>query len=244
MNWTTLTDGDGAVLRYVRNSRDGVPQADLAETPDGREATDAVEAARRALPGWFVATHDAELARHLLAHGTIGRHARTMSAPTADAWAHDDLTVVPFTDDLVPAILPGWRAAYPPGHPDHEAGTDAEIIDRCWDRVTSWAGLGEVYEPASVVVMHEGVPRAGVIIHLRPEPEPFGGPWVSDVWRDPALTGTGIGSALIARAMRLLHADGYDRLGLNVSVGNPAQHAYERLGFDVVVESWAVRLSP
>jgi ribosomal protein S18 acetylase RimI-like enzyme len=85
---------------------------------------------------------------------------------------------------------------------------------------------------------------AGIIISLRPQPVPYGGPWVHDVWRVPGESAPGTGAALIAQAMRLLDEDGLTTLGLAVSEGNPARRVYDRLGFIQQFEAWTFRIPP
>jgi len=82
----------------------------------------------------------------------------------------------------------------------------------------------------------------GIIIDIRPEPVPFGGPWLSDIWRRPGHSHRGLGTWLISRAMRLLHDDGLHTLGLSVTHGNPARRIYGQLGFAEQLESWTLRI--
>jgi len=59
------------------------------------------------------------------------------------------------------------------------------------------------------------------------------GPWITDVFVDPTLSGHGLGQALIFRAAHQLVELGYTSLGLAVTHGNPAIRVYERLGFRI-----------
>jgi ribosomal protein S18 acetylase RimI-like enzyme len=149
--------------------------------------------------------------------------------------------VLPFADVPWEAILPSWKAAYPPGHPDHETGDDQTLIDVHLRPYVEQGALGPAHR-SSGVALRSGQVAAGIIISLRPEPAPFGGPWVTEVWRDPAPKYRGVGSLLIRRAMHLLNEDGYVTLGLAVSHSNPARMVYEALGFEQTSESWTLRL--
>jgi ribosomal protein S18 acetylase RimI-like enzyme len=151
------------------------------------------------------------------------------------------LPTVPRRSVPVRALLPGWRAAYPVGHPDHEPGTDDEVIAECWDGYDTPEYAGAEHR-SSGIVLRRGRPVAGIIVGLRDEPSPWGGPWVNDIWVDPAFAGRGIGAAILGQAQWLLAQDGFTTLGLVVSHGNPARRLYERSGFRTIMESWTLVL--
>ena len=70
---------------------------------------------------------------------------------------------------------------------------------------------------------------------------PFGGPWVINVFRDPAVPGTG--APLLRRALALAAAAGLPALGLAVTHGNTGARAvYAALGFEDRLESLSVDL--
>jgi ribosomal protein S18 acetylase RimI-like enzyme len=242
VEWSELSDDNGSLVRYVADTRDGLPIADLAELIPDRTIDDAITALLKNNAGHLLATQDAALARGLLSAGAREvRHAYVMSADTS---AHRDAAVI----DIVPrqsvearSLLPGWLAAYPDGHPDHEAGTVDEIVARCWDWYDEPEWLAREHR-SSGLVMSGGSAVAGIIVSIRPQPAPYGGPWVHDVWRVPGNSEPRIGGALLAQAMRLLDEDGYPALGLTVSHGNPARRVYERLGFVEQLESWTVHI--
>jgi ribosomal protein S18 acetylase RimI-like enzyme len=242
LKWTDLLDGDGVVLRYVEDVRDGLPLADLARVAPGRNVDEAARTVLARNPGWLIATEDSAFAENLRAVGAEQiRHAFVMSAETS---VHRDAAVVetvPRASIDAREFLAGWLAAYPAGHPDHEEGTDEDILARCWDWYDEpvWR---EREHRSSGLVVRDGQVIAGIIVSIRPQPAPFGGPWVHDIWRVPGASEPGTGSALIAQAMRLLDVDGQPVLGLTVSDGNPARRVYERLGFQPVLESWTLRL--
>ena len=241
MEWTHLTDTQGPVLGFVADTRDGLPLADLARIPAERTAAAAATAARVQLSGWLMATEDSSLASAAVAEGaTRVRHAQVMSAATAPHADAAAIALVPRAEVPVRAFLDGWKTAYPPGHPDHETGTDAEIIERCWTWYDEPQWREREHRSSGLVVI-DGTVVAGIIVSLRPQPPPYGGPWVHDVWRVPGVSAPGLGSALIDQALRMLAEDGEPRLGLTVSEGNAARDVYERLGFTEVLESWTVR---
>ncbi|MEI6363600.1 MAG: GNAT family N-acetyltransferase [Actinomycetes bacterium] len=240
MEWTQLLDRNGAVLHYVEGTRDGLPLADLARVPEGRSVGDAVAVLLQRNAGYLLATEDRPLAEGVLAAGGRQiRHAFVMSAETAGHREAAVIETVPRSSVDVRAFLHGWLTAYPPGHPDHEEGTDDEIIARCWDEYDERDWIAREHRSTGLV-LEDGQIAAGIIVGIRPQPVPFGGPWVRDVWRVPEVSQPGTGAALLAQSMRMLDEDGLPTLGLTVSAGNPARRVYERLGFVQQLESWTV----
>ena len=69
-----------------------------------------------------------------------------------------------------------------------------------------------------------------------------GGPWVSDIFRDPPNQHRGLGQHLLRRAIHALSLAGESTLTLVVSAGNPARSMYERLGFVVLAERYKLAL--
>lgn len=242
MEWTELLDRQGPILQYVDDVRDQLPTADLARVPAGRTADEAADAAVGRLAGWLLATEDPDLAAALLGRGaTPIRHAHVMSARTAEHRDAPVIELVPRTSVDVRDYLPGWLAAYPAEHPDHETGSTDEIIARCWAWYDEPVWLEREHRSSGLLVQ-DGQVVAGIIVSLRPQPVPYGGPWVHDVWRVPQASEPGTGGLLIAQAMRMLDEDGLATLGLAVSHGNPAQRVYERLGFSQQLEAWTLRV--
>lgn len=237
-----LPDDHGPLLSYVPGERSGRPLADLVTVAPGRSVGDAVAAALSRWPGWVLATPEADLAAALLGAGAEQRRrASVMSAALPSPGAAMRLPTVPRRQVPVRAVLPGWRAAYPVGHPDHEAGTDEEVIASCWDGYDTPEYAGAEHRSGGIV-LRAGRPVGGIIIGVREEPAPWGGPWVNDIWVDPAFAGRGIGAALLGQAQVILARDGFDTLGLVVSHGNRARRLYERCGFRLVAESWTLLL--
>ncbi len=240
------------MLRYASELRDGTPIADLACVVRGRTATDAAHAAIGQLPDWLLATEDTVLAAALVRAGARPkRHAIVMqcdlrvSAPPVDI--DQRLTCADLPDSPAgpewAAILPSWRAAFPPDHPDHFDGDDATAIAFLM-RLVDGSELGPMHRSTTLLVDGMGRPVAGIMINVRAQDPPLGGPWIADIWRDPSLRGTGVGAMLISRAKVLLAEDGLVSLGLAVTAGNPAQRTYEEQGFSTVTESQTVLLPP
>lgn len=218
----------------------------------GRTAADAAAAvlADPALAGWLLSTDNPSLAARLIRVGAKPRrHAFVMQRdlrepldePEADARLR--LMPMPDADDRGgwEAVLPSWRDAYPPDHPDHFPGDDDTAV-AFLRRLVDGSELGRFHPASTLLADSGGRPVAGVMINVRLQDPPLGGPWIADIWRDPSLRGAGVGSLLIGRACRVLAEDGFATLGLTVTQGNPARRSYERAGFRVVAESQTVLL--
>jgi GNAT superfamily N-acetyltransferase len=223
--------------------RDGRPLADLAEPL----TSDAAGLVIEALPGWVIASSDRAFVTGLTAHGArLTRHRYVMSAPTAP---HADapldppsgIHLVPLREVSVDQLLPSWLAAYPDGHVDHESGSTQDIIDTCWDHLADPQWWTTMHRSTAIAYSADTI-VGGIIVDIRPQPVPFGGPWLSDIWRRPGNGNRGLGTWLIARAMRLLYDDGWQTLGLSVTHGNPARRIYDRVGFVEKLESWTLRV--
>jgi len=243
LRWSTLDVHGRSVLRYVAGMRDGRPLADLAEPL----TSDAAGLVIEALPGWVIASSDRAFVTDLTAHGArLTRHRYVMSAPTAP---HADapldppsgIHLVPLREVSVDQLLPSWLAAYPDGHVDHESGSTQDIIDTCWDHLADPQWWTTMHRSTAIAFSADTI-VGGIIVDIRPQPVPFGGPWLSDIWRRPGHGNRGLGTWLIARAMRLLYDDGLQTLGLSVTHGNPARRIYDRVGFVEKLESWTLRV--
>ncbi|TEX50658.1 MAG: hypothetical protein B7C55_09710 [Actinomycetales bacterium mxb001] len=190
-----------------------------------------------------VSVFDAEEAQALIAGGAVlQRHAHVMRLRVPQNSAYDEPEFLPFTADADPPlpwddVLPGFLAAYPPDHPDHDAAGPA-LIDSYLIPYTRGAALGPLICRASAIAVRDGHAYGGLLIVDRPGE----GPWVCDVWRDPAPDYAGTGVRLLRWAASRL--DGYDTLGLVVTVGNDAAlRAYERVGFTRETTAWRLRLA-
>jgi GNAT superfamily N-acetyltransferase len=242
-----------AVARY-QIFRGDPPTADLFEATAGREA--AAAAAFDQLPGWLVATDDTQLADELIRRGatqTRHSHVMTVALPTTTGPAVTVRSQAVREIDpewKVSAITPGYRfdpsvatlmrRAYPIDHPDAEKGDDSEILDDLHRR-SDGERLGPLL-PGSFLVEDQSRAVGLIIVSRVPGVAPFGGPWVSDVCRDPLPAYKGLGAALMLRTMDALRASGETDLSLAVTVGNPAQRVYESLGFAIALTSRKVEI--
>jgi GNAT superfamily N-acetyltransferase len=94
-------------------------------------------------------------------------------------------------------------------------------------------------------VLRDGRPIAALIISRFAGDPPYGGPWITDVFRDPEdPLARGLGGVLIRRALALLAGTGEPALTLAVTAGNPAAQRYEALGFTRCWEARRLRLPP
>jgi GNAT superfamily N-acetyltransferase len=234
----------------VPELREGTPIADLASVTPHRTIGAAAAAALAQLPGWLLATDNLSLAGRLVKMGAKPRrHALIMQCdlrlPAAVAVVDPRFTRQPLPVTTDPRdwkpILPSWRAAFPPDHPDHFDGDDALAI-RFHRRLIDGSELGPLHRSTTLLADEDGTPVAGIMVNIRSQDPPLGGPWIADIWRDPALRGTGIGAMLIGHVRQLLAADGYSCLGLAVTAGNPARATYQAQGFRTVTESQTVLL--
>ncbi len=250
IGWKALTDADGPVLRYVPELREGAPIADLASVTPNRTTAAAAAAALAQLPGWLLATDDLSLAGCLVKMGAKPRrHAVVMQCdlrtPVTTPAADPRFTLRALPDTTDPRawapILPSWRAAFPPDHPDHFDGDDALAI-AFLRRLVDGTELGPLHRSTTLLADEAGTPVAGIMVNIRSHDPPLGGPWIADIWRDPALRGTGVGGLLIDHAKALLAEDGYASLGLAVTAGNPARATYQAQGFRTITESQTVLL--
>ena len=247
---TMLTDQRGGVISYVAKRRGERKQADLAELAPGRTSDDANRALALQCPGWYVSTLDPQLAAAVQASGaTPTRHVHVLVARTRpnavsnepSRPARHHVAFRDFADFAWPEILPSWKAAYAPGHPDYEPGDDEDLIESELRPYVEREALGPVHRSTTLATI-DGRIAGAIVISLRPEPVPFGGPWITEVWRDPAAPTPGLGADLIGRALTMLCADGFETLGLAVTDGNPARRVYEGLGFEPALESWTYLL--
>ncbi|MFC6084351.1 GNAT family N-acetyltransferase [Sphaerisporangium aureirubrum] len=228
----TISDGSGRpVLSYVEGTRAGRPYADMAKVL----GPGADEVILRRLPGWVV-SGDEDLGRRLLAAGASRlRHAHTYSRdlraePAPACWAETGYGVVA-CDAVPPAeVFPAWRAAYGPGHPDHHDTGDAALLAGELAPLLAGRSWGPLL-PCGGLLLRQDRVVAGVLVGTLGADPPFGGPWVMDVFRDPAPRFAGLGGVMLRRALALATMHGLPALGLAVTEGNPARRLYERLGF-------------
>jgi hypothetical protein len=239
-----LTTPDGRVIaRYARRTaEDGRPMADLFALADGVDPAEAVPAILIALRGWRVAAAP-DLAHELvLAGARAHRHAHVMSRdlrrdPAPTAW-------------LAPALPDGYRltpvdrpagelagacaAAYPPGHPDHIA----EPPERELDAIVSGRLLGPLLPCSALAIAPDGSVAGAVLVNDSGGEPPFGGPWLSQIFRRPEARGLGV--PLLRRALAGATRDGLAAIGLAVTHANSARERYGAHGFTHVLESLSV----
>jgi ribosomal protein S18 acetylase RimI-like enzyme len=249
---TPLYDEDGRLLLVgtpTEDAHSGRTWIDGVWRPDDVPVSATVECITEAFPGCAMSTSDASLVAGLLGAGAEQlRHAHSLSHDLSELPrdpARDDMRVETvdaaglhgLADQVGPVLL----AAYPRGHPDHrhdtidEAATavhrvaDGEVLGPLLDATTvAWNGVTLV--GACLVVDREGTP-------------PDGGPWVLDIFRDPAAQVAGVGSTLLIEALRAVSAAGLPGLSLVVSHANVRAHRlYRRLGFADISESWTLAI--
>ncbi len=237
-----LVDAAGRPIgRYDEGMRADIPIADLFEREPGVSVEDAAAAVLADLRGMKIAGDEA-LGRALIAAGgTKLRHGHLYSydfgrkppPPPREAPPGIRLTDI---DRPVADLLDSYRAAYPPDHPDSGLvpgdpadELEAVIVGEQYGPLLTGSGLAETGDGAVVGALLLGTIPGG-------EP-PLYGPWVIDVWRDPAHRG--VGRALLARALALAEVE---TLGLIVTEGNDAaRRLYEALGFDLVSSAIVVQ---
>ncbi len=226
------------MLRYLRGDGEH-PLADLARVL--APVDQAVPAVLRELAGWQIATDDRELEQGLVQGGaTLVRHAHVLSFDLAAdvgrvdaAWAQPALAEslrLTGVDRPAAALAAVELAAFPPGHPDHESTVDShaeQMLQGLLDGTT----VGPFLPAASGLVLDGERVVAFLLANRMPGDPPLGGPWLSDVARDPDPDYRGVGTALVRRALTVLAEAGEPAFGLAVSEGNPARGLYESLGF-------------
>ena len=198
------------------------------------------------LTGWTLATEDGVLAEALVDAGaTLTRHAFIMSCALVDLKPprriSEGFTVgdVPTTSEVSQwlPVLDSWQAAFPPGHPDHLDMSDPATAVQFFMRLVDGSEMGPLHRSSCLLLDEEGQALAGIIVNIRDGDPPSGGPWISDIWRDPSLRGSGVGPALIDRAKVQLVDDGFTDLTLAVTATNDAARTYEREGFVLVMDT-------
>lgn len=154
-----------------------------------------------------------------------------------------DLRDVPATIDprVVPLavgaaeLMDAHRAAYPPDHPDYAFASRADPLGPLM--------AGDVIGPllaCSRMAVVDGHVAGAAIVNAFPGEPPTAGPWLAELFRDPAYPG--IGGALLRGALTAAAAERLPALGLAVSGGNAAAELYLADGFRVVREDISVDL--
>jgi GNAT superfamily N-acetyltransferase len=238
-----LLDAAGKPIgRYDEGMRGDIPIADLFEREPGVSVEEAAAAVLAELRGMKIAGDEA-LGRALIAAGGEKlRHGHLYSYdfvgnPPPKTWSAPPGIRSTDIDRPVADLLPAYRAAYPPDHPDAGLlpGDDAEELEA----VIVGGQYGPLLAGSGLAVAEDGAVVGAILLAtIEGGDPPLYGPWVIDIWRDPARRG--VGRALLARALAL--AD-YDTLGLIVTEGNDAaRRLYEALGFALVSSAIVVQI--
>jgi GNAT superfamily N-acetyltransferase len=212
-------------------------------------AASAAEAIVGELAGWSLTTSDDALAEALLGAGAQSLRYYSLltcdllasKLPPAPTWPAS-LQRRTLTADLEvsPQLIDLMRRAYPPEHIDAELGTDAEIV-RDLRRALSGERLGPLM-PQSCLVVDAGRPVALALVNRVAGAPPTGGPWLTDLCRDPDPAYTGVGRMLLTEVMRGCRDGGEVALSLAVTEGNSARRLYSDLGFAPVATTRKLRL--
>lgn len=239
-DWSVLTDPAGReVLSYVR-VRTG-PESWVTEPriPPGVRLDEVVPVVMRELPGWIVDGDD-ELVTALISAGARRRrHAAVMNydlegSSVPASWAAPVLPAGLRYGPVDPdpeRLFVTWVRAYPPGHPDAPNGNTRADFEVDLVPLLSGEILGPLL-PVSGCVLDPAAPDRAVAACLVND-RPGEGPWISEVFRDPDPSYAGTGAALLRRSLWLGSQAGLGTVGLAVTVDNPAQHVYAKVGFRV-----------
>ncbi|SFS80958.1 hypothetical protein [Saccharopolyspora flava] len=211
----------------------GVPRMARLLSAEATSDRDLWALLRARLPGWNVVC-DLDAAQRLIRAGARPRrHAHTLhrdlrADPPPPQWAglapREPLRIGP-CDRAAEALVPAWRAAYPPGHPDHVTADDEAVRTSLLQPLLSGRVLGPLLPHSAVITDAGNAVVAGLIVNDR-----AGTAWVSDLFRRPGPDTTGLGGLLLRRALAGLAGE-FERVGLAVTVGNPAERLYRRSGF-------------
>jgi GNAT superfamily N-acetyltransferase len=236
-----LDAGGTPVGRYERLEREGAVYADLFAREPGVTVEQATEAVLAGLRGMRVAGDEA-LGRALVAAGGKPiRHAHLMSRdlagdPAPKQWRDPPGARLTDVDRPAADLLEAFRAAYPPGHPDHRD----EPPTRTLADLESWisrAAFGPLLDGSGLAVAPDGRVAGAILLGTLPGDPPENGPWVIELFRHPAHRG--VGRPLLERALALATVP---TLGLIVTEGNRARGLYEALGFRHVLTTLVVEI--
>jgi GNAT superfamily N-acetyltransferase len=227
---TALRDAAGAVGSYERDERGGHVYADLFEREPGVSAERAARAVLSELRGMRIAG-DVALGRALIAAGGRAlRHAHLMSHDLVQRPDWRDPPGYRLTDVDRPArdLLDAYRAAFPPDHVDYRDEPPEATLATLESHVAG-TEFGPLLRGSGLAVAPDGAVVGAILLGTLPGDPPVNGPWVIEVFRDPAHRG--VGRALFERALAIADVP---VLGLIVTDGNPARGLYEELGFRLV----------
>jgi GNAT superfamily N-acetyltransferase len=244
-----LRDASGAELaRFVQAEREERRIAEHFELSDAALPERAVPAVLAELSGWRIAAVEPFARLLAAAGGTPRRHAHVMSrdlvrAPAPSTWLEPPLPAgVRLTPVDRPAIdlAPACRAAYPPEHPDYANVPNPDRPEIELEELISGRLMGPLLRCSGLAVGEDGTVQGAILINASSGEPPFGGPWISQIFRHPAARGVGI--PLLRRAIALAGRDGLPALGLAVTHSNAALALYATHGFADIRESLTVDL--
>ncbi|MFB8275297.1 GNAT family N-acetyltransferase [Nocardia colli] len=227
-------DGGEPLAYYEEDSRGHLRWAEDLCLAEGASPADAAARILVALAGWG-ATAEAPLGVQLVERGaTVRREFDTytyglqpLSHPLARMQFPQNLSLRP-ADAVDPEQLRAtYAAAYPPAHPDHD-------MSRFEDLQALLAGtlMGPLLPVSAVLIdTDRGTGIAAVLAHDCPGDPPAEGPWISEVFRDPAPAYRGIGALLLRHVLWSSAEAGLPALGLTATTENHAARVYENIGF-------------
>ncbi|HEX5016748.1 MAG TPA: GNAT family N-acetyltransferase [Actinomycetes bacterium] len=206
------------------------------------------------LTGWNITTSDDGLIQQLLNRGAQSVRRFSLMFLDLTSWsgaASDsarprreviDYKPAPITPDTVvsSALVDLIRRAYPPGHPDEELGSDAEIVADVSGALHG-SRMGPLMSESRLAV-ESGRPVGMALLNRVVGQAPTGGPWLTDICRDPDERYTGLGRALLHDVLRDCQAQGEPTLSLAVTHGNSARRLYESVGFVTAADTHKLRL--
>lgn len=248
---TVLADPGGrTVLVYTPADtlRAGRRWADGVWCPPDIHPDLAAAVATRELAGWALSTEDRGLVTALLGRGAVVlRHAHLMSL---DLCADPPLVRAPDDVCLSPLDSAGLRAraadvaevAYTAHADDGEGWPSLAEATEAMRAAAAGEPLGRLLASSCVATRDDAVVGACLVVDRAGDP-PAGGPWVLDVFRDPADPARRIGAAMLSQSVRSARAAGLSDLSLAVTHANAAaRRLYERFGFADLGESWTLAM--
>lgn len=234
------------VATYRAGTRDGLPLADRLTASPGVALEEAAGVAVLRLRGHIVET-TAPLGDLLLIGGATLRRRSTLmtcdpAAPREPVAAPEGVLIGPAAGCPPDDLLDAYIEAYPPEHPDHQAGVDRAGQLKLLRSLIDGEVIGPMLACSQTAAAGGAMAGAALILDMPGDP-PLCGPWVGELFRHPDAP-PGTGAALLAAALDRAAADGLPHVGLRVSSGNPALRLYERLGFTPTRSSVAVLVPP
>jgi GNAT superfamily N-acetyltransferase len=234
-----MMDNNGEpAVSYMEREHAGRPWADRLKIV----GPNAIDVVLERMSGWIVMS-TMEVAEQLIARGAhLRRHSHRMSCDLVtnqppETWLElrppPPLCLVP-CDRPVEDLLVAWRAAYAPGHPDHRTEDDTTVLRDRLAPLLDGRLHGPVLPVSSLVIDRDDQVVAVAVLNLVDGGPPWGGPWLTELFRSPGHRYTGLGTMLLRRTMAHLARDGYAALSLAVTNGNCVRHLYERHGFRTV----------